>query len=452
MDNRGFINNNPLNAAIITPLAVHKAFVHLTNYYYTNAFGNIAENPNLKAREEIINTMFPEMVKDYVDSLIPHASSANNLYKISNVNDAKSERDIRESINNIGKIINFTTLPTDACGHSANDTSRLFLGNEGKQLVYNLENSPSFNRFENVDNTLLGEVISFDSPVLIRIEIKRVQGETEIGTHSYCVLVAEEKNELGISTYQAYSGQYALAEWFNDPKFKIQPVNFENYIKQLESLISDNESIRKKAYGELYRLTGSEDEVPTKQPLRIYYKMLPVNLLVALDNINTNMEIALKIEKEINTNNNGLHMTPIEYMKNICWESLTEYPADIIRNIRNVVEAYQAEMQMNDDRFTRLRLSQISSVTPSNRETNIETNIVTGDKKDETIEIPPEEHQNRNHPTSPPDEWKRFHERHPNLTSSSTSTSATPSEPASSPAIESEQGEENNKDSSSPHP
>jgi hypothetical protein len=355
MYNRSHTNDSSSSSAI-TPLAVHNAFVRLINYYYIKGFGNLAENPSLKTREEDLGVFFREDIKENIDFLIPYAKSIHNLHELSNVNNPKSETKIREPIAAIGTSINRLVLPTDSCGQSANDTARIFLGEENDELVPNRKNIYSFNKFENEDNTMMAEVMSFDSPVLIRIEVKRLQHGKEITTHSYCALVAEEKNELGVSTYQAYFGLYTLAEWFNDPKFKTQPINFESYIKQLENLTSENAAIRKETYGKLYRLTGSEGEVPNKSQLHIYYKMLPINLSKAMDNINTRMDVARKIENEIIANNNGQSITPIEYMKNICWRSFTDYPQEKIQNIRNVVDAYQTEIQTTLDGFNRLSL------------------------------------------------------------------------------------------------
>lgn len=382
MYNRSYINHSS-SSSVITPLAVHSAFVRLINYYHLQGFGNLAENPNLKVREEDINDFFPRAVKENINFLIPSAESIQNFHEISNMNNSKSTAKIREHIAAIGNTINSLVLPTDSCGQSANDTTRIFLGKEDNELVPNKKNISSFNKFENEDNTMMAEVMSFDSPVLIRIEVKRLQLKKETTTHSYCVLVAKEKNEFGVVTYQAYFGQYTLAEWFNDPKFKIQPVNFENYIKQLENLTSENEKIRKNAYGELYRLSGTESDVPNKPPLYIYYKMVSVNLSEAMNNINTRMEIARKIENEIIEKNNGRRITPIEHMKNICWGSLTDYPFEKIQNIRHVAEGYQTEIQTTLEGFNRLSLisnntaSEGSIILPAS--TGININTVTSD-------------------------------------------------------------------------
>ncbi|MES2219280.1 MAG: hypothetical protein V4501_12825 [Pseudomonadota bacterium] len=430
MDNRA--NESSSNSSLITPASVHQAFVNLTNYYHTKGFGSLGDNSDLKViEEEIINVFFPQAVREDIDFLIPHATSTNNLNKISYTNNSKNESEALKSIAAIGNHINTIVLPTDSCGKSANDTSLIFLGTEDDKLIPNKKNISSFSQFEGEDNTIMGEVMSFDSPVLIRIEIKRLQKEEEITTHSYCVFVAEEKNELGISVYQAYFGQYTLAEWFNDPKFKIQPINFESYINQLEKLTSQDESIRKKAYGELYRLTGSESDVPNKTQLYIYYKMLPVDLSLAMNNINTKMEIAQKIENEITEKNNGQPITPVEHMKNACWRSLTDYPSEKILNIRNVVEAYQAEIQMTLDRFTNtsqnpsFTASSSSATSPSPANTGSGTNTPTN--------------------TNQPDEWKRFEERHPNLSSYNATARPSPSEATSLPTIEDEHAETNEK-------
>ena len=417
MDNRDSLNDEPNRTSALTPLVAHKAFINLINYYNEQGFGNLYENPNLQAREENINIFFPVTVMNSIDSLIPYANSVIELHKISDVNNTTSRSDLRACIAEIGNTINTLIQPTDSCGESANHTARLFLDIQGSELIPNQENKPSFNLFEGEDNTMLAEVMSHnDTPVLIRIDVARLVNDIETTTHSYCAFVAKEENEFGVAVYQAYFGQYTLGEWFNDPKFKTQPVNFEEYIKQLENLTSNDSELRKKTYGQLYRLTGSENEVPDKPKLNVYYKMLPVDLSLAMTNIHANMEIAKKLESEVIHQNNGNPITPMEFLQNICWKSLNDYPSEKIKIIRTVVEAYQAEIQKNLDRFTQLSQTPAAETSSSSR----------------------------------PDEWRRFDERHSDLSSYNPSTTPNLSVLTRLPTNENNPEEQNKNDVPSP--
>jgi NADH:ubiquinone oxidoreductase subunit C len=301
--------------------SVHQEFVQLIEYAHINDLDSLLDaNGNLNTKKEAIEAFFPLTVEESIKLLLPYSDSIKML------NDNKLiNQDVREAIENIRVAINSSVELIDSCGEVANNVCNYFLGSRGAELKPVKENLESFYTLtDNPDEmfAIVKSLISAKDPLLIRIEILRPEKNKEVSTHSYCLYVWEEvstnENEKYV-VYQAYFGGYTLVEWFKDPKFSIQAVDFHHYIKRLSELLSENENIRKSAYGNLFRLSGTESEVPSKKLMKVMYKPATVDTLVALNILKQLKNQMIELKEHINQEEK---MTPKEYLKKICWNSV----------------------------------------------------------------------------------------------------------------------------------
>jgi hypothetical protein len=322
-------------------------------YGFSNHLGDFLQEPFLERKLKSIREFFSLNAQGYLEKLTEYIERYNmsSMQKFLEENDI-THRLFREAAEKIGGYINLLVEPTESCGYSANDTAFLFLGLESKNLIYTKDMHAQFNKIaaDLEENTILGEILSYPRPALVRIEIALKNSVTgkERGTHSYCMMVEvkeiKNENEYGAYTYQAYISAYTLAEWFNSSKSKSEPLDFQKYLEDLSNLLSHDKALRTRTYAKLYRTSGTEnDQALINNEIVVRYATAQIDTRAACANIQNRLTALQDIIQLLKDE----HMDTLkDYFVNACWKNIGSYVTS--ENLEIIKQLVSHATKLND--------------------------------------------------------------------------------------------------------